>query len=330
MNLLRTVYLSWIFQVIATNGFGQVIQRSVVEHFTNTSCSICASNNGNIHNAISSQSKVLHISYHPSSPYSNDFFNLQNKTENDDRTRFYGIYGSTPRVVLNGASIPYSTLSNSLAAKASIQTNFTISVLQVKFTNDSFLVKIIIKKIGQDTIGRASLFVGVLEDTINQLTNNGEKFHYNVFRKALTATSGKDVILPVGVGDSVVFNFRFKGQAGWDIKRLHSLGILQKTSKGLINSNISINFENQTAGATSHLLKVSGNFLYPNPVNNGVVFSKAELKELTIYNQFGEKVRYIEIFQGDDPYGIGRLSSGIYIAVYKVKDKVVVQKMIVQ
>ncbi len=316
--------------MLTINSMGQVAQRSVVEHFTNTSCSVCASNNGNIHSAINSQANVLHISFHPSSPYSNDFFNVQNKSENDDRTNFYGIYGSTPRVVLNGTAISYSTLSSALANSVTNTTNFTLNIMQVKYGADSFLARIVIKKISQDTITKAKLFVGVLEDTINQATNNGEKVHYNVFRKALSVASGNNIILPINVGDSVVSNFKFKSQASWQIKRLHTLCILQNASKGLINSNLSNNSIQSISSINTEYSKISNSLLYPNPLGNGVIYSKMDIENLIIYNQVGVRVLQTVTLHKNEPYPIEKLSQGIYTAIFKLNEKKFVQRIIVQ
>ncbi len=46
------------------------------------------------------QSDVVHVSYHPISLYSNCQFNQLNPQENDDRTKYYGVFGSTPRLVI--------------------------------------------------------------------------------------------------------------------------------------------------------------------------------------------------------------------------------------
>ena len=47
------------------------------------------------------------------------------------------------------------------------------------------------------------MFLGVAEDTINQLTNNGEAVHYNVFRKALTSVTGAEIDLPLVIGGTL-------------------------------------------------------------------------------------------------------------------------------
>ncbi len=54
-------------------------QSVLVEHFTNTLCSICASRNPGFYQNLQSQQDVLHIAYHPSSPYAACVLNKQNR-----------------------------------------------------------------------------------------------------------------------------------------------------------------------------------------------------------------------------------------------------------
>ena len=82
--------------------FSQVPKKAVVEHFTNTNCSVCASRNPGFYTNLNMQTGVLNLAVHPSSPYPNCLLYQQNATANDARTNYYGIYGSTPRLVING------------------------------------------------------------------------------------------------------------------------------------------------------------------------------------------------------------------------------------
>ena len=78
----------------------------------------------------------------------------------------------------------------------STETNFTVNMIQTKETSDSFDVRTTITKIAEDNQTDALLFLGAMEDTIQQSTNNGEKTHYNVFRKSLTKVTGDTISLP--------------------------------------------------------------------------------------------------------------------------------------
>src|SRR5690606_21633741 len=96
--------------------------------------------------------------------------------------------------------------------------------------------EVVIKKIAEDDITDALLFVGAVEDTIYQTTNNGETIHYDVFRKTLTAIGGNTISMPIMVGDSVVFNLEYEPGINWQRDQLRSIGILQEINKNVINS----------------------------------------------------------------------------------------------
>ena len=330
MKKIQFKSLAALSILITSYSFAQVPQRSIVEHFTNTSCSICAANDNAIHTSIKSQPNVVHISFHPSSPYSNDFFNQQNKSENDGRTNFYGIYGSTPRVVLNGNPIPYSTLTTALSNSKANTANFSLDIYQVNKLSDSILVRLVIKKAGADTLTKALLFVGVIEDTVNQLTNNGEKVHLNVFRKALTAHAGNNIDLPGNIGDSITITLNFKAQSSWDLKRLKSIGILQRKSRVVINSAMSINSSTIITEIKRTPDTNSKNVLFPNPVIHSEVYSIMDIDQLQIYNCNGRLIHQSEGLKQAQSYPLRDLNPGIYFAKCKVADTIFVQKIMVQ
>ena len=74
----------------------------LLEHFTNSKCSVCASKNPAFFTLIDQYpNDVHHVSIHPSTPYSTCVFYQSNTTENEARADFYNIPG-TPRVAVNG------------------------------------------------------------------------------------------------------------------------------------------------------------------------------------------------------------------------------------
>jgi hypothetical protein len=58
--------------------YAQVAKKTIVEHFTNTKCSICASRNPGFHTNLNANPAIQSISIHPSSPYSTCFLSQQN------------------------------------------------------------------------------------------------------------------------------------------------------------------------------------------------------------------------------------------------------------
>src|SRR5690606_4388636 len=83
----------------------KVPKQMLVEHFTNTLCSVCASRNPGFKANLNNESNYTLLSIHPSSPYPSCLFNNHDKRGNDGRTKFYGIYGGTPLIALNGPVI---------------------------------------------------------------------------------------------------------------------------------------------------------------------------------------------------------------------------------
>jgi hypothetical protein len=86
----------------------QVPKKVVVEHFTNTRCSVCASRNPGFYNNYKTQAGVIHLAIHPSSPYAACVLSQHNPVENDARTNYYGVYGGTPVLVIQGVVISTS------------------------------------------------------------------------------------------------------------------------------------------------------------------------------------------------------------------------------
>lgn len=233
-----------IFLFLAIAGFGQlsaqVPKKVIVEHFTNTLCSICKSRNPGFYTNLRKQTGVIHLAIHPSSPYKDCAFNKHNVAENDARTNYYGVYGSTPRLVVQGAVVSNSADYNS----ASIFTPYlgktspaSIRIAQTKFAKDSIRCKIVIKTEAAHSLGNLSLFVALAEDTIKYTSPNGETVHYDVFRKSLTGATGITVTLPAAVGDSVVIIKSSPANVAWNFSHIYTVAILQESgSKAVVQS----------------------------------------------------------------------------------------------
>jgi len=328
-SLYSFLKLFCFLYLTANAGFSQIAKTNIVEHFTNTSCSVCANNNAGYYSTINSSSNTIHISFHPSSPYTSDFFNQQNMAENDARTNFYGVYGSTPRLVVNGLVISGSTLSTTLNAQSAATTNYSFEITQTTILADSFVVKAVITKLAADTTTNALLFLGVNEDTIVRTTNNGETVHYNVFRKTLTNIAGNAIALPTAVGDSFVLTVGYRASASWQLDQLRTVGVLQANNKAVINSAESNNNINTTAVFLIDA-QVYENILFPNP-SPDMVFWKAKLVSLQIYSELGAMLYQNKELEQINSVSIADLPKGIHIAKMTTKEGAVyLQKIIKQ
>lgn len=232
--LLILIY-SFIHSALA-----QVPKKVVVEHFTNTVCSICASKNPGFYTNYNNQTGVIHLAVHPSAPYSSCILNQHNVPENDARTNYYGVYGSTPRLVIQGVVIPSSAnySSPSLFSPYLGQTSpASIHITQSKFGSDSIRVSVVVKTEAPHSLGNLKLFVALAEDTIFYASPNGETKHFDVFRKSLSGATGITVNLPTTVGDSIVYTMSSPAHFAWNFSRIFSLVILQDAAtKAVIQS----------------------------------------------------------------------------------------------
>jgi hypothetical protein len=289
----------------------QIVRTSIVEHFTNSNCGVCANTNPSIYTTLNNNPNVLHITFHPSSPYANCVFSAQNPIENDARTNYYGIYGSTPRVVANGAVINTTSLASNLSAAASAKTSFKLNATQ-KFYNDSVEVIVVIKKIELDSNTSALLFVGAKQDSIMQTSGNGESLHQDVFRKALTQPIGNSINLPLAVNDSLILKYNYKVNASWNAFNMQSIAILQQTNKSLLNAAQSINLNTPPTpipAAISNIEKSSN--IFPNPANQFIQIDKwASYRMLRIYNAVGQIVLATEKL--NSKISVENLPSGFY------------------
>jgi hypothetical protein len=286
----------------------QVPRKVVVEHFTNTLCSVCASRNPGFYTNYSNQPNTIHLSVHPSSPYSSCVLNQHNIAGNDGRTNYYSIYGSTPRLVIQGDVIAPSA-NYSSATLFSTYLNQTspasIRIEQTKFANDSIRATIILKTEAAHNLGNLQLYVALAEDTIFYNAPNGESEHYDVFRKAMTGVTGLAVTLPVNVGDSIVYTFSSPANQVWNFSRINTFAILQETtSKAVVQAQ---SYPSQINSAPTSLPEMNAEFgsIYSNGIELAVrqntfapgrVVTLFDLAGRTVYTQqLNSEIEYIAL-----------------------------------
>lgn len=265
---MKKILLSALTLLIGLLAQAQINKINIVEHFTNSNCSICASKNPAIYSTLGSNPNVLHITFHPSSPYASCVFSMANPTENDARTNFYNIYGGTPRLVVNGNVITTANLSSTLTNLNTSLTNYHVYATQQLITSDSILVNVVIKKIASDTMTQALLFVGAKQDTVIQITGNGESIHQDVFRKGLTNMNGNNINLPSNINDSTVFTISYSVAPTWTASRMQTIVIVQDLNKQVINSAESTNI--QSIPTTVHESNLEELKVYPNPSSENI------------------------------------------------------------
>lgn len=300
----------------------QVVKKTVVEHFTNTKCSICATRNPGFHTNLDQHPQVNHISIHPSSPYSSCYLSLQNTVANNARTNYYGIYGGTPRIVINGTVISSGTnySDTSIFQPFAGLTPISISIEQQAVGADSIRSILVLKRESNTApFGQASLFAGLAEDTVFGNGGNGEQEHYNVLRKSLFSPSGLSISLPAMVGDSVVISKTVAYENFWNSQRMRTVAILQDSSShALIQSELSTVY---TMGAVTGIdtwVETSVNFaVFPNPVNHTLFIENLTNDNPTSFyliNSLGKKVLQ-PIIGKNVQLDVSQFANGIYFLI---------------
>ncbi len=246
----------------------QVAKTIVVEHFTNSKCSVCAEQNPSFFQNLANQPNVKHIAYHPSSPYSTCIFSQHNPSENDARTNFYGVYGSTPRLAIQGSAIsnspnpfPNPNLYDSYQGQTS---PFSLTVYQGKDA-DSIRVQIVLKTVANHSFSDLRLYAAVAEDTIFYTSPNGETLHHDVFRKTFFGPNGILISPPAMIGDSIIFKGSLAKHAAWNFNRIFGYAMIQNsTTRAMVQTDVS-NPSANVLTANSEVQSFSEVFLYPNP-----------------------------------------------------------------
>lgn len=287
---------------------------NLVEHFTNSWCTICTSRNPGLFENINAQQDVLHIAYYPSSPYPGCIINQQNKPENDARTQFYGIYGATPRIVINGVVQPTSAnYANSAIFNPfkNLSADIAVTVTQ-QTVNDSIKSIVTIKRLTNKNYAALKLHVLYVEDTLFYNSPNGENKHYNVFRKSANGITGTDIVLPATANDSITIETATQTNVAWNQSRIYTLVFVQNASDKTILNVAKSNTEK--SGSTSiKALQDIGVELFPNPATDMLHISLSHIgpHKISITNMLGTEMLHT-IISNSAKLDLTGFNKGIY------------------
>lgn len=327
----KSIILSML--LIATNLLqAQVTQKVVVEHFTNTRCGICASRNPSFYTNLKAQSKgnVLHLAIHPSSPYSACLLNQHNKAENDARTNYYGIYGSTPRLVIQGNVISTSSdYGNAAIFNPYLNQTSPIGIsVQIELLpTDSIEVLVSVKTFATHSLGELQLFTAMVEEKLNYAAPNGENEHFDVFRKNVFPMNGLTFTPSLVVGDSVVLKGKVVKNVTWVLAQMYALAIVQAADKKIIQAERSALLASSTGVNDYKPLRAN---VFPNPVSDFLKIELANVNQasLSIYDLTGREVKRQEI-QETGLVDLSGLTAGFYQLVLNNNDYRLTKKIII-
>lgn len=272
----KTIF-TFLFATMFSVVLAQVPKNIIVEHFTNTRCGICASNNPGLYQNLNNNPEVLHLAVHPGSPYQNCWLHLHNPSENDARTNFYGVYGATPRIVIQGEVQPggVNFSDPSLFDPFESQTSsFSLYTRETRLSGDSVMVEVSVKAVAAHAMSQASIFIAYVEELLSYAAPNGENEHHDVFRKAFTPAEGMMIDLPAD-GDSVIVSASIAVDSEWNMDQMYALAILQDaTTKDVLQAG-ETDMVNTVAGIFGNNQQEIKLGIYPNPASEFLIVGEA-------------------------------------------------------
>lgn len=336
MKTLETLKLLFFITVFTSQMNGQEVEKKiVVEHFTNTRCGICANRNPGFYAALNQKPKVLHVAYHPSSPYSNCLFSTQNKAENDERTRFYDVYGGTPRFLINGEEKSSTAMQN-----ISVYTPFENQTTPIRLTIgllpsgiDSIKVNITVSAVAPHSLTNLSLYVPLLEDVVTYAAPNGEGNHYDVFRKSFTGINPISFTPPSHNGVPYNYTATVAKNSIWNLDKLYALAIVQEEDKSIVQTEASPLFDKNAVSSTDQEINSDLSFIIsPNPANDIIFINSHQnlsFSSFTIHDISGKIVMNPSISNIQNGIDITMLPKGTFLVKVDRKDgKQMVSKFI--
>jgi hypothetical protein len=294
----------------------KVPRRVVVEHFTNSYCSVCANRNPGFYQNLSGFPQVLHVAIYPSAPYALCPFSQYNKPEQDARTSYYGVYGSTPKLVIAGTALPASASYNDQAiftkeldSLSSFDAAITIHAINAT-TGEARLT---IYKKDISSLDSLWLYAVLAQDTLNFTANNGETHHYDVFKKSIWGTDAVKVAVPETIGDSMSYTNTFSIDPLWPKKLIRATVMLQRDDKRIEQAARSKALELtgiptgiSVSGATNKI------GCFPQPAGDRLYFTQSVHGRVSVFDLQGRIIFQQNVKDVKD-INVSALVSGCYV-----------------
>lgn len=326
---------SLIFTILffSIDAFGQAAKRYVLlEHFTNTRCGICSSRNPAFFDLVQeNEGNVHHIAVHPPYPYTQCAFYQHNTNDNLSRAEFYGVVGS-PRVYVLGNR---NSESGKLMSQTRLNTFFDQTspiavVVSEETEGNTRNVTVDVQTYENLEANDLKLFVSVVEKEVAYDAPNGEKEHFNVFRKSLPDYNGSD-FNPAAIGESKNFNFSYELDSEWDASQIYVVAYVQNVAtKEVINSGT--RFDEVISTDIEESIFDQSLLLYPNPANDFINIessnSQLKIETVSIYNNSGA---LLQSFEGNpSKIDVQAYPTGIYFVKLESDGETVYRKVMVQ
>lgn len=261
--LLSSVLILFCFAIINVS-YGQVAkQYTIFEHFTNTSCGPCATQNPIFQSNIldNNDGTVHHISYHPWWPSNQDPMYVHNIDENTARTQYYGV-GAVPTMILRGNQWTGGPagVSSSLI-QSDIKDGSPLRVKVIETINGSqYDLSILLESVNTIPGGTYVLHTAIIESNKTYPSppgNNGETYFPNIFRKLISGVGGDTVVL-ASMGNSITKNLSYTMDPAWDANKIYVIAFVQNLgTKEVINSGSTLDPDFEILNNSADIFKKS-------------------------------------------------------------------------
>jgi len=242
-NFISLVFILFFGLLFVSNkSIAQEAKKYVLfEHFTNTGCGPCASQNPIFREFYEKNTdRAHHIAFHPWWPSGSDPMYLYNIDENKEITQYYGVSG-VPDMYANGKRIGSPINANEGILSSAGNSPLKI-IIDQETGEDSITAVVKVKSFGELAPGNYIIRIAIVERLIHfNGAPNGEKEFPNVFRKFLIK---KDAFTAAAVGDEVDYDFKFAiDKAKWDPSQIYILAYIVNTKdKHVVNSGSSLDW----------------------------------------------------------------------------------------
>lgn len=331
---MKKIQLLVLFSFCAIFAIAQAPKFALIEHYTNTRCGSCGASNPGFYTKTKSYfyNNVHHISYHPNFPYNSCLLYKANTTENDARATYNGA-NFTPSYILNGkggmksvGTISTATLDAEKVSKSPIE-------LKVKEISGvaSWTANIKVKTVGTVTGSNYVLMAALCEKTLNYASPNGEKVHYDVFRKMLTNVNGNSITIPAS-GKETEVNLNYVIKSDWNANEMYVVAwVVDASTKEVINSGSKFT---SVIVDTEDLIETADISIYPNPASDylTVDFSKSDVKadKYQIFNNLGQEIISSSVDTDFSKIDISSLPKNQYLIKFTTKEGAIVRSFIKQ
>lgn len=329
MKYVSGIVLSLVFSVSLSAQ--PVARRVVAEHFTNSFCSVCANRNPGLFQTLAQYPQVLHLAIYPSAPYAACPLNQYNKPAQDARTNYYIIYGSTPKLIVQGREIPSGTAFTNPSIFTSESDSLTAfdAVMSIRqLSSNTGEARVSIYKKDLSDLDSLWLYAVLAQDTLHFAANNGEQHHYDVFKKSIWGINPVKVAVPGNLADSVSYTTTFTIDAAWASNTISATVLLQRNDKRLeqaARSGRLLLANSPTAIATP--VSTRGMYVYPNPAGDRLSFSESPSGNVAIYNLQGKLLQEAPV-STNNTLMLHDLAPGIYFIRGNAGGKSFVQRFV--